>query len=161
MFNLFKKNKPVVCNHKWKDFPWYMRIDERIKVPDEPWKDVRKIYVVEVYEPYVCVKCKKRRDEHLGGFESNDKSLRDKKAEEIKKKYADKIKGSIEIEDMILDEQLVDRRYLELLEELNNPSDKFAGLDLFTEIERMKKEIAATSAVAAKTGEDNEQHTCN
>ena len=159
MFSFFKKkNKPVVCNHKWKDFPWYIKIefyDTEKYAHKYDWR-----YTAKVFEPYVCVKCKQRRDELLFNYDSSTKESRDKKVEELQTKYSDRIKPIVEIQDLILDEQLVDRRDLELLEELNNPSDKFAGLDLFTEIERMKKEIAATSA-AAKTGEDNEQYPCN
>ena len=144
-----KKNKPTVCNHKWKDFPWYLHTHHRTEYDGE------KVYAVEVYEPYICVKCKERRNECLGGFESNSQKARDEKAKEIKETYPDKIKGRLEVEDMVKDEQLVDRDYLNLLAQYENPADTFAGLDLYTEIRKAQKEAGVLPGLAVQIGESN------
>ena len=127
-----KENEPMVCNHKWKDFPWYVVLDKGYEIDR---------YTIRVYEPYVCVKCKKRRDEYLYGWEFDSERKFKQKVEEIKTAHADKIMDRLLLEDMIKDEQLIDREYLKVVEALENPSDAFAGLDLYGEIGRAQREI--------------------
>ena len=142
MFNLFKKkNKPAVCNHKWKDFPWYAL-----------WGREDGRYYFKIFEPYVCIKCKERRDELLTRMNFEKSKDRDEELKKLHEKYKGKILDLVEVEDMVKDEQLVDREYLKLLEEFEHPEDKFANLDLFSEIQHMKKEVAAIG-LAAKVGE--------
>lgn len=153
MFRLFKKkadDSPPQCNHKYKDFPWYIKVSEyetgRYSYDCE-WK-----YTLKVVAPYVCVKCKHRRDEQLMFFESRSSKTRDAKVKELQEQYPEEIRPFLEIEGMIKDEQLVDREYLKLLEEFKYPEDKFADLDLFSEVQQVKKEVAAIGLVT-KIGE--------
>lgn len=153
MFHLFKRNKPQpasvsVCNHKWKDFPWYIEFSEYDKSTSYYSTDMR--YTLEVKEPYVCVKCKKRRDETLLSLLYKSKKDRDAKIDELRAQYPDSIKPLVEIEDMVADEQLVDREYLKLISEFKHPEDEFAGMDLFAEIEELKKEVSKEGVVLTK-----------
>ena len=102
MFNLFKKK----CNHKYKDFPWYIEIEE----------DTNGSYSVKIKEPYVCVICKNRIDKKLYGKTLNYRSDLDDKVYEIKETYGNQIKSTAEIEDMVNDFQLVDKQFLETYE---------------------------------------------
>lgn len=130
MFGFFKKkNEPKVCNHKWKDFPWYSLYGcENGK------------YYFKIIEPYVCVKCKERRDEQLMYMNCGTSKERDRELEKYHETYKGKLLDMVEVMDMVKDEQLVDRGYLDALEQILNPPDKFEGLDLFAEIQKAKKE---------------------
>lgn len=154
MFHLFRKNKLrpqtdlQTCNHKWKDFLWYVELSEYDRSTHYYETDMR--YCLKVKEPYVCVKCKKRRDETLFSEEYRLKKEREAKIEELKAQYPDRIRPIIEIEDMVKDEQLVDREYLKLISEFKNPNDEFAGTDLFAEIQALKQDISEDGVVLAK-----------
>lgn len=129
MFSFFKKKiaPPTVCNHKWKDFPWF----------DVYGHDsLTGKYFFRIMEPYVCIKCKERRDKMLMQFTSNSMEERDLTLAEYKKKYKEKLLDMAEVEDMVQDEILVDREYLKLLEQLEKPEDRFQGLDLFAGIHK-------------------------
>lgn len=131
MFSFFrKKNKPSVCNHKWKDFPWYPVYGQ----DRSTWK-----YYFRIYEPYVCIKCKERQDKLLLSVTTDSLEERDRALREYKQKYKDKMLDLVEVEDMVQDEILVDREYLKLLEQFENPSDRFSGLDLFDGKQEEKK----------------------
>lgn len=142
---LKKKSKSKVCNHKWKDFPWYLAISYYDTERYYSSPDYR--YTLKVVEPYVCIKCKDRRDEVLMTYESNSREKRDAKVKELQQTYPDKIRPIVEIEDMVKDEQLVDREYLKLLEQFENPADMYAGLNLFDEIQKAKREVEAIGVV--------------
>ena len=129
MFSFFKKKikQPTACNHKWKDFPWF----------DVYGQDsVTGNYFFRIMEPYVCIKCKERRDKMLMQITSNSMEERDMMLAEYKKKYKDKLLDMAEVEDMVQDEILVDREYLKLLEQFENPNDRFDKLDLFTGVHK-------------------------
>lgn len=136
-----KKNKPTVCNHKWKDFPWYSLYGIE-----------NGRYYFKIYEPYVCIKCKERRDELLMRMNCTTSKERDRKLEEYHEKYKNKLLDLVEVEDMVKDEQLVDREYLKLLEQFENPADRFAGLDLFAEIQKAKKEAGVPPGISVPIG---------
>lgn len=142
MFGFFKKkNKPQVCNHKWKDFPWYAL-----------WGREDGRYYFKVFEPYVCIKCKERRDELLMRMNFEKSKDRDEELKKLHEKYKGKILDLVEVEDMVKDEQLVDREYLSLLEQFENPTDRLAGLDLFAEIQKAKKEAGVPLGVSVQIG---------
>ena len=142
MFGFFKKkNEPKVCNHKWKDFPWYSLYGcENGK------------YYFNIYEPYVCIKCKERRDELLMRMNCTTSEERDRKLEEYHEKYKNKLLDLVEVEDMVKDEQLVDRDYLKLLEQYENPKGPFDGLDLFAEIQKARKEAGVPPGISVQIG---------
>lgn len=138
---LKKKNKPQVCNHKYKDFPWYIVTSYYDTDRYEYRHDWR--YTLKVMAPYVCIKCKHRRDEMLQYYESNDSDKRDSKVSELQEKYPEDIRPTVEVEGMVKDEQLVDREYLRLIDEFYHPEDAFEKIDLFTEIQKAKAEVSA------------------
>ena len=127
-FNRKKEpEKPIViqektkeCNHKYIDFDWYMKTEYNESTND---------YSIEVYEPYVCIFCKNRRDELLDysygrGYERKD-------YEDAKREFEalyPKIKPMAIVEDQIKDMQLVDKytldAYFTLHPELDNRKDK-------------------------------------
>ena len=71
---------------------------------------------IKIYEPYVCVYCKERRDELLNRITLYEVKRKDLYAilNEIEKKYAAIIKPRPIVEDMVKDEQLVDRQHLDI-----------------------------------------------
>lgn len=94
---------PKECNHKWKDFDWYI-----------DFKIYQHTLNYTIYEPYVCIHCKERKDvalerENVKGFNSNKEAL--EYVGSIINKYP-KIKDRAIIEDEIHDTQLIDREYL-------------------------------------------------
>lgn len=131
MFSFFrKKNKPSACNHKWKDFPWY----DVYGFDRSTGK-----YFFMIMEPYVCIKCKKRQDKQLLKITTDSLEERNRTLSEYKQKYKDKMLDLVEVEDMVQNEILVDREYLKLLEQFENPADRFSGLDLFDGKQEEKK----------------------
>jgi hypothetical protein len=113
MFGLKKKKvKKITCNHKWKDFSWYIIIQKEEKF-------LNKFYTVRVYEPYVCIHCKERRDEAIFEriFQYNYEV--ENCVKNLQKKYP-QIKPIIEVNDEIADFQLVDREYLAIAGVLQN-----------------------------------------
>lgn len=144
MFGFFKKkNEPKVCNHKWKDFPWFSLYG---------YDKTTNKYYFKIIEPYVCIKCKERRDEQLMVFNSETSKERDRELEKYEEKYKDRMLDVVEVVDMVKDEQLVDREYLKLLEQFENPTDRFANLDLFAEIQKAKKEAGVPPGISVQIG---------
>ena len=93
---------PRECDHKWVDFDWYMT------------SDVDGRYVsYNIYEPYVCIHCKARKDVELDSesftMPSNQEAW--ELLDDVRKKYP-KIKDRAFVEDEINDMQLVDREYI-------------------------------------------------
>lgn len=117
-FKKKKQNLPPTkppCNHKWKDFDWYQETTFNIKREG----DERGYSEVEIYEPYVCIHCKERKNRLLDTFITPFGSAQacDKWAEDyINKSYPNKIKARAYVEDAIADFQLVDRDYLRAAE---------------------------------------------
>ena len=52
---LFKRKKieEPKCRHTWKDFPWYLK---------STYYSGQSSYDIAIYEPYVCILCKERKD---------------------------------------------------------------------------------------------------
>lgn len=99
------------CSHTWKDFPWYMESTYYI--------DARKLYYT-ITKPYVCIHCKERRDEelldiHIDGVSRDEAEVI---LTDIKKEFSDKIAEKPLVEEMILDMQLVDRKALEIAQQI-------------------------------------------
>lgn len=101
---------PKKCDHKWAD----IRVGD-----DECWyidynaNDCSLEYTI--YEPYVCIHCKKRKDVILEGprcisFSGNEGVWEELNS--IRKKYP-QIKDRAVVEDAINDLQLVDRSYID------------------------------------------------
>lgn len=124
---VFEKPKVEVpeCNHVWKDFPWYVAANYYVNTHRQ---------ACELYEPYVCAKCKKRKDVLL-----DSRSWMPVSPEEgsmlccgFKETYKDHIAERGVIEDLINDYQLVDRTELEILEflhgNLNGSKDIFLSI---------------------------------
>ena len=112
-----KPQKPV-CNHKYKDFPWYYEARYNTSTRELTFK---------VWEPFVCIHCKERinrllyeRNSHYKTYEEADNYVT-----QFREKYADRMEEEVIVEDMIADMQLVDREYLLIAETLLKvPADK-------------------------------------
>lgn len=113
---LFKRKKepeiiePPPCKHKWQDFPWYT----------EYWWDDNGNYGIQIFEPYVCIYCKERKDIELLHEEYNNATAkgREKDIAEIEALYKDHLQPRAVVEDKIHDFQLVDRQWLEIAKAL-------------------------------------------
>lgn len=116
-FNWGKKQtieaKPIEfkCNHKWKDFPWYITA---LYYEDTHAFDLK------IIEPYVCIHCKERKDIVLHSVSRANFSWKQASTllEECEEKYGEFCQPRPIVEDMIHDMQLVDRQYLEIAESL-------------------------------------------
>ena len=112
-----KPQKPV-CNHKYKDFPWFYEARYNTSTRELTFK---------VWEPFVCIHCKERinrllyeRNSHYKTYEEADDYVT-----QFREKYADRMEEEVVVEDMIADMQLVDRNYLLIAETLLKvPADK-------------------------------------
>ena len=120
--NIFKKKSPVVeepkepkeCEHKYQDFPWY------IEISDYGYGFGK---TIDVIEPYVCIKCKQRKNENLAHYVCSNKNQSDELLNTILTNYKDKIRSRIEIEDMIHDFIYVDNQYLKYWHMVNGTKD--------------------------------------
>lgn len=142
MWNFFRKkkekNNASVCNHKYKDFPWYTVYGGDESYRRNPW--------LEIKEPYVCIKCKHREDKRLLRKEFSSIHARNAALDELQEKYSDKLMPLEQLNDMIYDMQLVDREYLDLLEEIEHPKADES-------LEKLSAELA--KAIAQKKAETN------
>lgn len=110
----FKKKKPAPtvitpppCKHKWQDFPWIIRF----------YFDYGKgTLKVEIWEPYVCIYCKERKNRKLveDWYTDVPSEQIDKLMAEYKEKYKEHCQNEAIVEDQINDFQLVDREWLEI-----------------------------------------------
>ena len=102
---------PKECNHKWRDFPWYMEYDYDTNTGS---------LKVGIYEPYVCIHCKKRENVTL--YQEKWQYLTEKQIEQeiekVRNQYKAQLRPRAEIEDAIHDFQKVDRLYLEIANSL-------------------------------------------
>lgn len=116
-FNWGKKQrveaKPIEfkCNHKWKDFPWYITAF---------YYEDTNAFDLKIIEPYVCIHCKERKDVVLHSVSRANFSWKQasKLLEECEEKYGEFCQPRPIVEDMIHDMQLIDRQYLEIAESL-------------------------------------------
>lgn len=94
---------PTECNHKYKDFDWYMECMYDYGTNN---------YAIKIWEPYVCILCRHRKNvllHHIIGhgwksFSHHKKVLKD---------IYPKIKERAFVEDEIADMQLLDPYYLQ------------------------------------------------
>lgn len=108
------KNSGKLCNHKWKDFNWY--IDATYFPEDNNRLEIK------VVEPYVCIFCKQRKDVILTNYNTivDSQSNAVKICDKLKEQYKGKISDRAFVEDEINDMILVDREYLDLYEQITH-----------------------------------------
>lgn len=122
IFGFFKKKKiessepsyqKTECSHKYQDFDWYSEVE---------YDSRSHIATICIFEPYVCIHCKKRKNVLLKQMEISGtiNHIYDV-LEAIVKKYPH-LKDKAIVEDEINDMQLVDREYLEIYRSLQNPT---------------------------------------
>ena len=99
------------CSHTWKDFPWYVESVYHTGARELHYK---------IIKPYVCIHCKERANQTLCdrvriGISREESTiiLTDLYAE-----FSDKIAEKPLVEEMILDMQLVDRKALEIAQQI-------------------------------------------
>lgn len=101
--------KPPECNHKYKDFPWYMKAVYYSRLGH---------LEAHIIEPFVCLLCKKRKDVVLNTY-SHDEPSHKKAGEWLDNEiesFRDKILPRPVVEDMIADMQLIDQEFLKYYE---------------------------------------------
>lgn len=118
--NPFKKKttspapqQPVECEHKYQDFPWYINTT----------LDSYSGMTIDIIEPYICTKCKKRIDKTLVHYTRNNLKEGNKLLDSLLNKYNDKIRSRVEVEDMIHDFIYVDKDYLKYYHLINGTKD--------------------------------------
>ena len=117
MWHFKKDPEPTVCQHKWKDFPWYMTSTWH---PNE--YNNRGDGEIKIIEPYICIWCKERKDVvlqtigHCGITWKNFVELKN----DIEDTYRNKLELRAEVEDKIQDFiHDVDHVYLQLYEKIH------------------------------------------
>lgn len=119
----FNKNKnnnsiPFVApaekhEHKWRDFSWYQI---------SKWRDG--YYDVYIYEPYVCVTCKERKNVellHECGY-CTFKNFNDV-IKRILSPYANRLKPRAVVEDEVNDAILVDKEFVDAWDKLHKMNE--------------------------------------
>lgn len=109
--------KPKACQHKWRDFDWYLEYE------NSTLRNGENVLDYNIYEPYVCIHCHKRENRSLehGRISLNGKNYTDV-LQSILTTHP-KIKNRAELEDEINDEMLVDREYLKWADFLRGRTD--------------------------------------
>ena len=104
-----QEQKPPECNHKWKDFPWYIQ---------STYYSGQSSYNITIYEPYVCILCKERKDIVLSKLSRTNETFEQclEQVEIAEEEYKDHIQPRAVVEDMIHDFQMIDKAYLEAFE---------------------------------------------
>ena len=119
----FKKKEEVItpipivnmgCDHKWMDFPAYIESDYN-----------ERSYSIKVLEPYVCIFCKKRKNEIIAQERGECRNPK-QKIKELEKQFEsyDIVAPRIIVEDMVKDFQNVDRNYLAWYDYLHNKGER-------------------------------------
>lgn len=112
------------CKHKYRDFPWYL--DGTVKDNTVRYTS-HKTWTVKILEPYVCVHCGHRKDICLATYsgygEDSEKDALER-MRFLEARYPEQLKDRPVVEDMIMDMQLVDREYLEMMDGLLVPKIK-------------------------------------
>ena len=106
------KRKKKECQHKYKDFDWYIISNYYID---------SHILKVRIMEPYVCIFCGNRIDKELHAYKTvcNREEI-DEKVNTFIKPYQSKLKERAFVEDEINDFILVDKDYIEAYILVNN-----------------------------------------
>ena len=99
------KRKKKECQHKYKDFDWYITSNYYID---------SHILSIKIIEPYVCIFCGNRIDKELHTYETvcNREEI-DEKVNTFIKPYQSRLKVRAFVEDEINDFILVDKDYIE------------------------------------------------
>lgn len=123
-----KKETPKItvpsCKHKYRDFPWYL--DGTVRSNNEVYSH-EKTWTVKIMEPYVCVHCGHRKDICLvtySGYGADSDKDAVERMRFLEARYPEQLKDRPVVEDMIMDMQLVDREYLEMMDGLLVPKIK-------------------------------------
>lgn len=126
MFGIFKRRRakeevpaqlpPPECPHTWKDFPWYMKVQwEQNGIMSDTGN-----LTIEIFEPYICVHCKQRKDIKL--VENIKKGISAKSAlncvNDYEELFAEQLEPIPVVEDMIHDYFYVDREKLRIYEKI-------------------------------------------
>ena len=115
---------PPPCLHTWVDFPWYLQHSFNNYQDDSfPPKGES---ILEIYEPYVCVHCQKRKDVKLYRERPTSMTLDShfKKIEQWNELYKDHIKPKPIVEDMINDAIYVDKGKVAIVAKLRGIEDE-------------------------------------
>lgn len=112
---------PPECQHKWKDFDWYVEWNYFPSMTDNGMIITKRENYgeldIKIKEPYVCVWCKKREDKILRSIhfdKINEQEAKNRFAEICKNPH---VRPREEIEDEIADmEHSIDREYLSIVE---------------------------------------------
>lgn len=115
-----KKDTAPSCKHKYRDFPWYLEGTVRNNNDEKTW-------TVKIIEPYVCVHCGHRKDICLvtySGYGVDSEKDAVERMKFLEARYPEQLKDRPVVEDMIMDMQLVDREYLEMMDGLLVPKIK-------------------------------------
>lgn len=106
--------EPLPCQHKYKDFPWYV---------EGKYDYNTYLETINVIEPYVCILCGHRKDvvldtvsRYFSRFEDAEKFYDNFCSNST---YAERIKPRAIVEDMINDMSLVDQKYLDIYMQLH------------------------------------------
>lgn len=104
------------CEHHWLDFPWYIHGNY-----DAP----SKTQLTEIFEPYVCIHCKQRKDVLLLRQINSAQSFKEATDfyNDVLEEYEDHLEPRAIVEDKISDMQLVDRDYLKYYRMLHEIPD--------------------------------------
>lgn len=107
------------CNHKYKDFPWYLKTS---------WHNANYDYKIDmitnshgkinIIAPYVCIHCKEQKDVVLLSEKVDSQKVFHERIKEIQEKYKDKLCDKVIVMNQINDFQLIDREYLEAARKL-------------------------------------------
>lgn len=101
------KNAP--CNHVWKDFNWFYTKDYK--------ENYRYPWILTLWEPYVCIKCKERKNVEL--ISINTSSYKDLINElNARKQRYKQLKEQEEVEDEVNDFIYLDPVSLKLFENI-------------------------------------------
>lgn len=105
------------CTHAWKDFPWYATV---IYSPSTYSGEIH------IKEPYICIYCGQRKDVTLQSIYKTNVGYNkfSQMVDAVYEKYAEQLKSTAVVEDMINDFQLVDRKTLYFYEMLHNGPKK-------------------------------------
>ena len=122
-----EKNKtvemPQVCNHKYRDFNWYI---------DATYYNDTEEFNYKIVEPFICIHCGHRKDivlvEKSKMFDSYENALNE--YDKLQEQYKEHLKDRALLEDEIADMQLVDREYLKIIDMLHNSNSKKITLQL-------------------------------
>lgn len=107
---------PPPCDHKFRDFPWYIKSLFTYENSDNDIGSLK----VEAIKPYVCIHCGYRKDVVVASTSTVrvKRDDADKMIDDFEEPYKDYIKPIGVVESEIHDMLLVDRAYLKIVDDL-------------------------------------------